>query len=87
LPGGVGGIRHRHVELRVRARSASVQTMPEPLKGFHAYFRGVDPVRTPYPERIFMTIVTLLLVVGLPAAIAGVFYGISRLGAAWGGGH
>jgi hypothetical protein len=31
-----------------------------------------------------MAIVTLVLVVGLPAAITGIFYGIARLGGAWG---
>jgi len=65
---------------------------PPPLTGFRTHYRGVDPVGTPvYPDRIFMTIVTLALMVGLPAAIAGIFYGIARLGAAWGvgvgGGH
>jgi hypothetical protein len=56
-------------------------------KGFRSYFRGVDPIGTPVPEAAFMTIVTLVLMVGLPAAIAGIFYGIAQLGAAWGGGH
>jgi hypothetical protein len=56
-------------------------------KGFRSYFRGVDPIRTPVPEAVFMTIVTLALMVGLPAAIAGIFYGIAKIGAAWGGAH
>jgi hypothetical protein len=62
---------------------------PSPnLTGFRTYYRGVDPIGMPvFPDRIFMTIVTLALMVGLPAAIAGIFYGIARLGAAWGTGH
>jgi hypothetical protein len=53
-------------------------------KGFRSFYRGVDPNRTPLPELLFMAIVTLVLVVGLPAAITGIFYGIARLGGAWG---
>jgi hypothetical protein len=57
-------------------------------KGFRAFYRGVDPIGLPvFPDRIFMTIVTLALVVGLPAAIAGIFFAVSSLGATWGGGH
>jgi hypothetical protein len=57
-------------------------------KGFRAFYRGVDPIGLPvYPDAIFMAIVTFALVVGLPAAIAGIFFAISHLGAAWGGGH
>jgi hypothetical protein len=59
----------------------------KPATGFRAYYWGVARNRTPITEVIFMTIVTLALVVGLPAAIAGIFYGIARLGATWGGGH
>jgi uncharacterized membrane protein YphA (DoxX/SURF4 family) len=56
--------------------------------GFRQFFRGVDPNTLPlFPDAIFMTIVTLALVVGLPAAIAGIFFLISNLGATWGGGH
>lgn len=64
---------------------ASVRIVAD--KGFRSYFRGVDPIGTPVPEIVFMTIVTLALVVGLPAAITGIFYGIAKLGAAWGGGQ
>jgi hypothetical protein len=53
-------------------------------KGFRSFFRGVDPIGTPLPEVLFMTVVTLALMVGLPAAIAGIFYGIAQLGSAWG---
>jgi hypothetical protein len=61
---------------------------PEKATGFRAYYRGVSPIGLPfYPDGLFMLIVTFALVVGLPAAIAGAFYGISMLGAAWGGGH
>jgi hypothetical protein len=56
-------------------------------KGFRGYYRGVVPIRTPFPETLFMAIVAFALIVALPAAITGIFYGISRLGAAWGGGH
>ncbi len=55
--------------------------------GFHFYYRNVDPIRTPFQEKAFMLLVTLALMVGLPAAIAGIFWGIARLGATWGGGH
>jgi hypothetical protein len=61
---------------------------PPNLTGFRTHYKGVDPTVMPvFPDRIFMTIVTLALMVGLPAAIAGIFYGIARLGAAWGVGH
>jgi hypothetical protein len=59
----------------------------EQRTGFHFYFRSVAPLRTPWGERVFMLVVTFLLMVALPAAIAGIFFGIARLGAAWGGGH
>jgi hypothetical protein len=57
--------------------------------GFRAYYAGgsAAPIGTPASEIVFMVIVALVLVVGLPAAIAGIFYGIARLGATWGGGH
>ena len=57
--------------------------------GFRAYYASgsAAPLGTPVSEIVFMTIVTLLLMVGLPAAIAGIFYGIARLGATWGSGH
>jgi hypothetical protein len=57
--------------------------------GFRAYYAGgtAAPLATPLSEFVFMGVVTLLLVVGLPAAIAGIFYAIGRLGASWGGGH
>jgi hypothetical protein len=58
-----------------------------PPTGFRAYYKGVARIRTPITEVVFMIIVTLALVVGLPAALAGIFYGIARLGATWGGGH
>ena len=55
----------------------------EPV-GFRVYYRGVSPIRTPFQERVFMAVVTLALMVGLPAAIAAIFWGIARLGATWG---
>ncbi len=57
--------------------------------GFRAYYASgsAAPIGTPVSEVVFMTVVALLLVVGLPAAIAGVFYGIARLGATWGVGR
>lgn len=57
--------------------------------GFRAYYASgsAAPIGTPISEIVFMAIVTLLLMVGLPAAIAGVFYGIARLGATWGTGR
>jgi hypothetical protein len=55
--------------------------------GFHFYYRGVSPVRTSFQEKVFMTVVTLALVVGLPAALTAIFWGIARLGSTWGGGH
>ena len=59
----------------------------KPRGGFHAYYRNIDPITTSFHEKAFMLIVTLALVVGLPAAIAWIFWGIAHLGAAWGGGH
>jgi hypothetical protein len=61
--------------------------MADKSSGFRAYYKGVDPIGTSFTEILFMGIVTLALMVGLPAAITGIFYGISRLGATWGGGH
>jgi hypothetical protein len=57
--------------------------------GFREYYASgsAAPLGTPLSEIVFMTIVTLVLMVGLPAAIAGIFYGIARLGATWGSGH
>ncbi len=59
----------------------------KPRGGFREYFLGVSPVGTPATEWIFMAVVSFALMVALPAAIAGIFYGVARLGAAWGGGH
>jgi hypothetical protein len=59
----------------------------EPRKGFHFYYRNIDPIKASFTDSLFMLVVTLALMVGLPAAIGGIFYGISRLGATWGGGH
>ncbi len=70
--------------------SGSVRAVSEKKPaGFRAYYASgsAAPLATPFTEIVFMVIVTLLLVVGLPAAIAGIFYGIGRLGASWGGGH
>ena len=59
----------------------------EDRRGFHYYYRNVDPIRTTFQEKLFMTVVTLALMVALPTAIAGIFWGIAKLGAAWGGGR
>jgi hypothetical protein len=56
-------------------------------KGFHYYYRGVAPLKMPFTEAAFMVIVTFALVVALPAAIAGIFWGMAQLGGTWGGGH
>ncbi len=59
----------------------------EPRTGFHFYYRGVAPITTPFGEKVFMTVVTFALVVALPAAIGGIFWGMAQLGGTWGGGH
>jgi hypothetical protein len=71
-----------------RASDDSQASRNSQEKGFRGFFRGVDPIKLPvFPDAIFMAVATLALFVGLPAAIAGIFYAISHLGAAWGGGH
>jgi hypothetical protein len=55
--------------------------------GFHFYYRNIDPIRTSFQEKVFMSVVTFALVVALPAAIAGIFWGMAQLGGTWGGGH
>ena len=73
-----------------RGKSSSLRyVIQKKPSGFREYYASgsAAPLGTPLSEIIFMAIVTLILMVGLPAAIAGIFYGIARLGATWGTGH
>jgi hypothetical protein len=65
----------------------SASEQPKERTGFHFYYRNIDQIRPSFQEQAFMLIVTLALMVGLPAAIAGIFWGMAQLGATWGGGH
>ena len=65
----------------------SASDHPKEPTGFHFYYRSLDQIRPSFQEKAFMLIVTLALVVGLPAAIAGIFWAMALLGASWGGGH
>ncbi len=56
-----------------RAASGTHDDAAAPARGAMAAFHHPDPVRTSFIEKAFMTAATLLVLVGLPVALAFVF--------------
>jgi hypothetical protein len=67
-----------------RAAGAAENETTAPARGAQAAFHHPDPVRTSFMEKAFMAAATLLVLVGLPVALAVVFQlVIPMIGTTW----